>query len=337
MNADRVKQCLAGIGFLVLLLSAWGHARAQMPDPTRFGAAIETGDIRAARNWLEAGLPPDFLGDRIGTGLMIAAWEGNIPMMELFVAHGANVNARNAVQEQALMHAAWRGRLDAVRWLLARGAQINQNGLAWSALHYAVFAGHEDVAKFLIERGANINARSTNGSSVLMMAAREGQVGIAQMLVEMGADTKVKNDWGDDALVWAMRHRHFKIAKMVTSPEQFAAAAQKPAEAWGEPQRSRPVPDRMADLIEEMRRAEARGRISPELQQAYLLMVADLRRKSREEAAAAQAAREETPKALEITARRAAPGEEKATLIYEQPAPRNPFAEPGGAPLPVQR
>jgi hypothetical protein len=346
-GAERAKDWLAALGFIVLLVTAAGQARAQLPDPVRFGVAIEMGDMRAARAWLDAGLPPDFLADRIGSGLMIAAWEGNIPMMELFVSRGANVNAVNANGEQALLHAAWRGRTDAVRWLLDRGAQINREGLAWSALHYAVFAGHTDTAKVLIARGADINARSTNGSSPLMMAAREGRDDLAQMLVGLGADTRIRNDWDEDALVWSMRHGNVKIARMVTTPEQFAAAARKPADAWGEPVRSKPVPERIAVLIEEMRRAEYRGRLSPEMQGAYLAAVRELREMRRQEAAALAASGAPpvvgVPSALEITARRDAPGQERAELRYEPtgqpslaPAPsRNPFSD---APdTPVQR
>src|SRR4030095_11100921 len=105
---------LAALGAVACLAAA---AHAQLPDPVRFSAAIEMGDILAARAWLDEGLDPDFVGERIGTGLMIAAWEGNIPMMELFVSRGANVNRANNSREQALMFAAWRGRREAVQWL----------------------------------------------------------------------------------------------------------------------------------------------------------------------------------------------------------------------------
>jgi hypothetical protein len=329
----------------VLLATVAGHARSQLPDPARFGAAIEMGDLRAARSWLDAGLPPNFLADRVGTGLMIGAWEGNIPMMALFVARGADVNAVNANGEQALLHAAWRGKRDAVRWLLDHGAKVNREGLAWSALHYAVFAGNTDIAKVLVARGADINARSTNGSSPLMMAAREGREDLAQMLVSLGADTAIRNDWGDDALVWSMRHGYVRIARMVTTPEQFAEAARRPADAWGEPVKSRPVPERIAMLIDEMRRAEYRGRLSPEMQGAYLAAVRELREIRRQEAAAQAASGAPpvvgAPSALEITARRDAPGEERAELRYERapepslaPAPsRNPFADSSDPPV----
>ncbi|TRZ91553.1 MAG: ankyrin repeat domain-containing protein, partial [Rhodocyclaceae bacterium] len=70
--------------------------------------------------------------------MMIGAWEGNIPMMELFVAHGADINKANSFGEQALLHAAWKGRLEAVRWLVERGARLNREGKEWAALHLSL-------------------------------------------------------------------------------------------------------------------------------------------------------------------------------------------------------
>ena len=63
-----------------------------LPDRVTFSVAIERGDVAQARAWLDAGLSPDFTGSLIGSGLMIGAWEGNIPMMALFLSHGATEN-----------------------------------------------------------------------------------------------------------------------------------------------------------------------------------------------------------------------------------------------------
>jgi len=308
------------------LLSLPARAAPELPDPVRFGVAVEAGDLGSARRWLEAGLPPDFIGDRVGTGMMIAAWEGNIPMMELFHAHGADVNATNALHEQALMHAAWKGRLEVVRWLLERGARLNRDGLEWSALHYAVFAGHKTVAQLLIEHGADVNARSTNASSPLMMAAREGHEELARMLLVAGADPEVRNDWGDDALAWAMRNGHPRIARMVARPEQFAAAASAP-ERFGPPTRSLPPSERLESIHGRIREAEAQGYLTADLEREYAAALREIREQWLSERQAEAAARRSMPAALEIRARRDAHGREEAVLIYS----RDPEARPEDA------
>ena len=230
---------------------------AGLPDAVTFSVVIERGDQTTAKRWLSSGLPPNFEGKNIGSGIMIGAWEGNVPMMEIFFAAGADVNYTNAIGEQALLHAAWKGKLDAVRWLVEHGARLNRDGKAWSALHYAAFAGHREVVAYLLERGADTNALSTNGSTPLMMAAREAQQEIAQTLLAAGARTDIVNEHGENAVQWAMRNNNLKIAKMIDS----AALSQNVAASTAIPPlpRSRPVPDRADHLLAEARRLEALG------------------------------------------------------------------------------
>lgn len=220
-----------------------------LPNPTAFVTQLEVGNLKQAEAWLDAGLPPDFMGSRIGSGLMIGAWEGNQPLMELFISRGAQVNATNERGESAIVLAAWRGHLDTVQWLLARGARINAGDRQWSALHYAAFAGHTDIANYLMSQGADINALTTNGSTVAMMAIYEGHDDLARQLIEKGADPKPKNDWGDSALTWAMRFNRLDIARMITNPEEFNIAVSQPKATWGEPRRSLIMSKTLEDLL----------------------------------------------------------------------------------------
>ena len=212
-----------------------------LPDPVEFGLRMEMGDLAQARAWLDRGLDPDFIGDRIGTGLMIGAWEGNLPLMELFAAKGADVNKVNAIGEQAIMHAAWKGRMDVVKWLLAHGAKINREPRQWTALHYAAFAGQSEMAGYLVERGAELDARSTNGSTPLMMAVYEGKEAMVKQLITLGADRRIRNDYGEGAMDWAFKHEHLSIARLVGSMEEFTAAANRPKTEWPQAIRSQPV------------------------------------------------------------------------------------------------
>jgi hypothetical protein len=317
---------------LAVMLALVCLPAAALPDPVRFGNAMEVGDLRSARQWLDEGLPPDFEGERIGSGLMIAAWEGNIRLMALFVERGADVDHVSRFGEQALQLAAWRGHLEAVRWLLDRGAKVNRDGKQWSALHYAAFAGHADIAKLLIERGADLNARTPNDSTALMMTAREGHEAVARQLVEAGADTRPKNDWGDSALTWAMRYRHLGIAKIVVPPVEFAAAVQAPPETFGAPSRSEPPPLQLAEMLQELQRPQAEGRPTEALRKAFFDALASFREGAKPPPAAASRIpglqlRQGMPKALVITASRREPGRERAELIYPQ--------APAAAPQPL--
>jgi hypothetical protein len=273
---------------------------------------MELGDVSQAERWLDAGMPPDFMGSRIGTGLMIGAWEGKPALMALFLARGADINKLNANGESAIALAAWRGNLEGVKWLLERGARINAPKKQWSALHYAVFAGHAEVADFLIAQGADIDAQSTNGSSVLMMAVYEGHQALARKLIEKGADRTPKNDWGDGALEWAMRHDRLELARMVSNPEEFNIAVSQPKEKWGQPVRSMRSSKELEELLN-LREKLVERRMSTDVIDKRI--ATERVRIVRAEMDRPMPARAAT---MEITASRKRPQEQSAKIIVDE-------------------
>lgn len=315
----RLLGLLLGLSILPNLATA-----SDLPDPVRFALAIERGDVAQVRAWLAAGLPADFMADRIGSGLMIAAWEGDLAMLETFVSHGASIDAVNRHDETALQLAAWRGHKEAVLWLLDHGATLNPPGARWTALHYASFANRQDVAGLLLARGAQVNAPAPNGSTALMMSAREGHDGMARQLLAAGADPAQANERGETALTWAMRQGHYRIAQLVSDEESFARAARAPASSFGPAQRSQPAPSEFEELLRQIRLAEAAGQPSASLRQQLATAVARFRAQSQR--SLITTASQARPRALVITARRkAAKGAgthaERAELELATPQP----------------
>lgn len=310
-----------------------GTAHAALPDPVTFSWAVERGDIAKVTAWLDAGLDPEFQAPTLGSGLMIAAWYGKIEMMAVFVERGANPRRANRNGEQPLQLAAWNGHLEAVKWLLDHGAALNRDGNYWGALHYAVFNGHQELAKYLIERGAAVNAPSPNGSTPLMLAAREGREELTKVLLESGADAKARNDWGDSALTMAMRYEHYRIGKMISSPEEFAIAVKAPKETFGEPARSASAPSEIEELLRKIREAEGEGRPSEDLHKQLLEAVNVFRRN----AVAQRDARRPMPlpyqpKSIVITAKRGNPGLERAQVVVNGQPAKPPNAKAGAKP-----
>lgn len=290
---------------------AWA-AEPSLPTPTAFVISLELGDLRQAKAWLDAGLPPDFMGSRIGSGLMIGAWEGNLDLMRLFLASGADINRANDNGETPIVMAAWRGNLAAVKWLVDRGARVNAPRRQWSALHYAVFAGHKEVADYLIGLGADIDAQTTNGSTVLMMAIYEGRTDLARQLIEKGADRSPKNDWGDGALEWSMRFNHLGIARMLTNPEEFNIAVSQPKEKWGEQKRSVRMSKELESLLGMREKLVERGMATEVIDKRIAAeRVRIVRSEADRQAPAARAA------TMEITASRKKPQEQSAQILYD--------------------
>ncbi len=312
MVKQRVAAMIIGMTLVLPGLAAENQNGVALPSPIAFSNNIELGDIAQATEWLDGGMPPDFVGGRIGTGLMIAAWEGNLPMMRLFISRGADINAINSNGETAVALAAWRGKLESVKWLIERGARINPPAKQWSALHYAAFAGHEEVVDYLLEQGADINARSTNGSSVLMMATYEGKHDIARKLIEKGADRTVKNDWGDGALEWAMRYNHLNIARMVSNPEEFNIAISQPKEKWGEPTRSMRMSKELETLLNMREKLVERNMATDAIDKRIAAERVRIMRAELDHPAPARAA------SLEITASRDKPQQQSANIVYDE-------------------
>jgi len=163
-----------------------------------------------------------------------------------------------------------------------------------------------------MEQGADINALSTNGSSVLMMAIYEGREELARMLIEKGAERGFRNDWGDGALEWAMRYNQLNIARMITNPEEFNIAINKPKETWGEPTRSLRMSKELEELVEMREKLVERGESTAAIDkrinvERVRVMRAEIDRPATPERAAT----------MEITASRKAPKEQSARIIYD--------------------
>lgn len=61
------------------------------------------------------------------------------------------------------------------------------------------------MAAFLIEQGAELNARSENGTTPLMMAARYGNSDLVPLLLKAGAEPRAANEQELTAADFAQR------------------------------------------------------------------------------------------------------------------------------------
>jgi RNA polymerase sigma-70 factor (ECF subfamily) len=84
-----------------------------------------------------------------------AAAEGELPLVELLLVDGLDVDAADAGGRTLLSLAAQRGNLDAVEFLLRHGADVNARDAGGvTPLGWAERAGHRTVAALLRRRGA---------------------------------------------------------------------------------------------------------------------------------------------------------------------------------------
>lgn len=157
-----------------------------------FFIAIRQDDASTLLSLLQRGFDPNTRNEKGQPGLTIAMQGQAEKATKLLLQHPAiDVNALNTAGESALMMAALKGDLAGTKLLLASGAHVNQAG--WSALHYAAAGPRPEIVQLLLERGATVDARSPNGTTPLMMAARYGSEDSVKQLLERGADPKLAN------------------------------------------------------------------------------------------------------------------------------------------------
>lgn len=187
--------------YLVVFMSfSMAHAET---EGEAFLRAIVRDDKNMVMTYMVRGIDPNTRDGRGNTALQIAIKEQSWMAAETLMLYPAlDVNATNQAGESALMLAALKGRVDWLKLLIGRGATVNQTG--WSALHYAAsFTENSEGVEWLLKKGAHPNARSPNGTTPLMMAARYGSESSVDALLAAGADKSLTNERGLKAIDFA--------------------------------------------------------------------------------------------------------------------------------------
>ncbi|MEM1058694.1 MAG: ankyrin repeat domain-containing protein [Verrucomicrobiota bacterium] len=126
-----------------------------MPHPvyTSTQDALElarTGETKALREQLDAGLSPNHSNDQGHTLLMLATYHGHRETAALLLERGAEVDRRNQHGQTPLGGAAYKGYFEVVRLLIDHGAdpEADQGGGNQPAF-FAEMAGHREIVNFL--------------------------------------------------------------------------------------------------------------------------------------------------------------------------------------------
>jgi ankyrin repeat protein len=195
----------------LLVIAMLSPAHAQNRDQALIGTAGR-GDLAAVERLIREGASVAARDSRGRTALLAATHGNHVAVARALIAAGADVNAKDDVQDSPFLYAGAEGRIDilkmtlptadlkstnryggtalipaahhghteAVRILL--GTAIDQdhvNRLGWTALLEAVILGdgggvHTEIVRLLVEAGANVSLADKDGVTPLQHARRRG-------------------------------------------------------------------------------------------------------------------------------------------------------------------
>jgi uncharacterized protein len=210
--------CLNGSAAMVekLLKARANPDSALLSGETALMTCARTGNVNAVKSLIARGANVNAHETQHGqTALMWAVAQEHLEAARALVEHGADVHARSEGGFTPLLFAAQQGDLEMVKMLLAAGADGNEATPpptyadrfdtfalktrrmltrpsappgGTTALLMAAASGHEAVAIYLLERGADPNAADFNGTTALHYAALKGMVMLVrdQQAVKIG-------------------------------------------------------------------------------------------------------------------------------------------------------
>jgi uncharacterized protein len=158
-NSGRFIDPLLNTGCTPLLRATMGNDTEVVRALLAKGAAPNINAMGLTPFLVAAGVGA---GTRGGTGLAAASSAGgavNIPLMDLLLEHGANVNAQVTGTKTYTMR-------------IARAPSANEG---MTALHVAAQAGKTDLVRYLLQKGANAEIADGSGRKAIDLAGGTAQ------------------------------------------------------------------------------------------------------------------------------------------------------------------
>ncbi|KAF3998673.1 ankyrin repeat domain-containing protein [Glaciimonas immobilis] len=183
-------------------------------------AAARSGNAQTFKGFIEAGASPD-TRNRLGDSLLMSAIKnGQMDIMLLLIARGADVNLANVAKVTPLMASAYFGRPAMARVLIDKKADVNAiDQVHKTAMVYAAGTGQTEIVNMLLqtgpESGIKVNTSYENGLTALMWAGASGFPATVEALLARGADSQLLDNRGKGVLEMAQENSHLDIVKIL--------------------------------------------------------------------------------------------------------------------------
>jgi ankyrin repeat protein len=160
---------------------------------------IEQDNLRILKLFLEK-----FDSDRINL-LHFASSQGKLPVAELLIKSGADIELANRHGETPIFKAVLNGRTKLLQYFLNQGVNINKlNNYGESLIHYAVKTKQKEILELLINKGINLKVLDRDGNNLIhqFVSATEREddvvflLKIVPLLTNRGVQINEKNSLG---------------------------------------------------------------------------------------------------------------------------------------------
>ena len=222
MGAYLMRSCvtlwLCERGFatpVVFALKKGLPANTKCGSVTLLDAAVMSGDVELVRVVTAAGADVNRRNRGGFTPLMGAAATGQDAVVKVLLAAGADASARPSPDTSLLLAPVHNGFENTVRLLIHAGADVHRD--SGQLLAEAVRTHNDSILEMLLTAGADPNARTERGATPLMWASAFGDRASVRKLLSYKANAALRDDDGRTASDWALREGRQEIADMLTS------------------------------------------------------------------------------------------------------------------------
>jgi ankyrin repeat protein len=196
-------------------------------------AIHEDAPIATAQLLLDRGADSNHSDIFGSTALMKAAEHNRADLVELLLSYGADFTKTNSQGRTPFYIALLYGNTAMAESFLKRGADLDRFGKPEDSALYIVVEKslvdpehYEPITRFLINRGANVNY-AHNGTSLLMLTARDDNPYMAQLLLEHGADINMIPEELSPLQVAFINEKHDMLQLLLDSGAQPHLANQE--------------------------------------------------------------------------------------------------------------
>ncbi|XP_063668634.1 ankyrin repeat domain-containing protein 6 isoform X18 [Pan troglodytes] len=180
------------------------------------------------------------------TPLHLAANKGHLPVVQILLKAGCDLDVQDDGDQTALHRATVVGNTEIIAALIHEGCALDrQDKDGNTALHEASWHGFSQSAKLLVKAGANVLAKNKAGDTALHVAAALNHKKVAKILLEAGADTTIVNNGSVSAGDTPSSEQ--AVARKEEAREEFLSASPEPRAKDDRRRKSRPKVSAFSD------------------------------------------------------------------------------------------